>query len=243
MIAYKDISNVLVIDIETVRGKKEFSDLEERFQTLWEQKSDQLQNRLDSDSRVSAEAYYDNSGIYAEFGKIVCISVGKFRKGKDGEDLYFRLKSFYGDDEKKLLEEFSSMLGQISAVKFCGHNIREFDLPYICRRMLINKVPLPGSLQFRSKKPWEIDELVLDTLNMWKFGDYKAYSSLKLLCAIFDIPTPKNDIDGSDVGRVYWEDKNLMRIESYCKKDVIATAQVYFALLGEDPFCFTVEEA
>jgi predicted PolB exonuclease-like 3'-5' exonuclease len=169
------------------------------------------------------------AGIYAEFGKIVCISVGIFRRNKDTGELEFHVKSFYSDDERQLLLDFANLLekhyNNPKKHYLCGHNIREFDIPYICRRMIIQGMNLPDVIDLYGKKPWETEHL-LDTLALWRFGDYKNFTSLKLLCGVFDIPTPKDDIDGSEVGKTYWEDKDLDRIEVYCKKDVVATAQL-----------------
>lgn len=173
------------------------------------------------------EELYERAGIYAEFGKIICISAGFILNEQA------RIKSFFGDDEYDLLSRF----GQLLADKFdpehhylCAHNGKEFDFPYLCRRMLIHGLPLPPILNIRGNKPWEIKHL--DTMELWKFGDFKSYTSLELLTAIFDIPTPKDDINGSEVQRVYWEDKDLARIVHYCQKDVIAIIQLYRRYLG-----------
>lgn len=230
MIDAINLSNVLVLDIETVSNTKEYADLNETMQKLWDIKSDQIQRRSNPDEIVtSAECFKEKAGIFAEFGKIVCISVGFYSKEKG--EMIFRVKSFFGDDEKKLLTEFATLLQDHyshPSKMLCGHNIKEFDIPYICRRMMILGVPLPSPLQISGKKPWELKYL-LDTLELWKFGDYKNYTSLKLLCGVFNIPTPKDDIDGSEVGSTYWELGELNRIEAYCKKDVVATARLLMA--------------
>lgn len=226
-----DLTNVLVLDIETVSNTKSYEDLSEPMQKLWGLKSEQIQRRLPEEEQVSpSELFPEKAGIYAEFGKIVCISVGVFKK-VEGE-LKFYLKSYYGADEKKLLAEFSDMLDKFipdPRYKYlCGHNIKEFDVPYTCRRMLINGMKLPTALQINGKKPWELGHL-LDTMDQWKFGDYKNYTSLKLLCGVFGIPTPKDDIDGSEVGKTFWNEDDVKRIEVYCKKDVLATARLLMA--------------
>lgn len=217
------LDKVLFLDIETVPQESSYEDLSERMSSLWDKKAKQIV-RKDEETQ-SAEEIYNRAGIYSEFGKIVCISVGMIH-GEDN-NLEFRLKSFYGDDEKKLLEEFATLLNTYYSKVgdiLCGHNSKEFDFPYICRRMLVNGVKLPKKLDIAGKKPWEIAHL--DTMELWKFGDYKHYTALNLLCAIFDIPTPKDDIDGSDVWRVYWQDKDLRRIATYCEKDVLTVAQL-----------------
>ncbi len=226
------LTNVLVLDIETVSGVATYADMSPVMQKLWDIKAKQIQARKPEDERMSPEeAYPEMAGVYAEFGKIVCISVGIFTKDEQGE-FQFRLKSYYGHDEKKLLTEFSSLLNthySDTRKKFlCGHNIKEFDAPFTCRRLVINGLPLPVPLDIPGKKPWELEHL-LDTMTLWKFGDYKSYTSLKLLCGVFNIPTPKDDIDGSEVGKTYWQNDELDRIEVYCKKDVLATARLLMA--------------
>ncbi len=209
---------ILFLDIETVPAVPDYNALNNKMKSLWDKKA----KRLLDDENDTPEGVYGKAGIFAEFGKIVCISCG-FQSGKE-----FRIKSYYGDDEKILLQEFASMLkGYFDQRDFllCAHNGKEFDFPYMARRMLINGVELPAILDLAGKKPWEVQHL--DTMELWKFGDYKHYTSLELLAAIFDIPTPKDDIDGSMVGKVYWEDQDLERIVTYCQKDVLTIAQLF----------------
>lgn len=175
------------------------------------------------------EAYFAKSSILAEFGKIICISVGFLHETSTGRQI--RLKSFYHEDEETLLKQFKRLLDEHYNTPYhllCGHNAKEFDYPYICRRMLVHGIELPNILNIASKKPWEIPHL--DTMELWKFGDYKAYTSLALLCHIFNIPTPKDDISGADVARVYYEDKDLERIKVYCEKDVVALMQLFLKM-------------
>ncbi|MCR5039910.1 MAG: 3'-5' exonuclease [Bacteroidales bacterium] len=231
-----DFSKILFLDIETVSQEKSFDQLSERMQTLWAKKAEQISK---SDEEASAESLYERSAIYAEFGKIVCISVGFFNGNR------FRLKSFCSHDEKAMLQEFATMLERYYNTfdaQLCAHNGKEFDFPFIARRMLINGVEIPRILQVAGKKPWETQ--FIDTMELWKFGDYKTYTSLELLCAVLDIPTPKDDINGSEVGRVYWQENNLERIQTYCQKDVLAIAQLmrrynYLPLISEDCVDYT----
>jgi hypothetical protein len=216
---------ILFLDIETVPGVPDFNQMSDKMKILWEKKS----RRLQTEEGETADVLYNRAGIFAEFGKIVCISYGCF-SGKE-----FRVKSFFGDDEKILLQEFADMLRHYYDNKdslLCAHNGKEFDFPYIARRMLVLGVELPSILDMAGKKPWEVQHL--DTMELWKFGDYKHYTSLELLAAIFDIPTPKDDIDGSMVGKVYWEEKNLERIVTYCQKDVITIARLLRRYQGLD---------
>ncbi len=218
------LENVLFLDIETVPASSEFNDLTDEEKKLWEKKAEILRR---NDPETTADELYSRAGIYSEFGKIICISCG-FANGKE-----FRIKSFYGDDESILLEEFAHMLNKhydTDRYLLCGHNGKEFDFPYISRRMLINGIKLPNILNMAGKKPWEIRHL--DTLELWKFGDFKHFTSLELFASVFKIPTPKDDIDGSMVGYVYWKENDLQRIVTYCQKDVLTVAQLLRRYLG-----------
>jgi len=224
MLEQYDLHNLLVLDIETVPQYSTYDQVPDHLKKLWELKT--LNQRKDE----TAEDFYGRAGIWAEFGKIICISVGIFTGGKNTG---LRIKSFASHDEKELLEKFSAMLaGQPASLILCAHNGKEFDFPYICRRMLINGLKFPSQLEISGKKPWEINHL--DTMELWKFGDYKNYTSLNLLTSIFNIPTPKDDIDGSMVGHVYWNENQLERICAYCQKDVVATAQLLRRYRGEE---------
>lgn len=230
-----DLHNILFLDIETVPGTSDFEELHEELQELWGIKTRTIlrkgQEELEFDE--IAEAYRTRAGIYAEFGKIVCISVGFLTRQPDSDEPVLRLKSFASHVEAGLLDDFSELLNKHfnNPDKFamCGHNIKEFDIPYICRRLLVNQLPFPRMLDIAGKKPWETKHLI-DTLELWKFGDIKNYTSLRLLAAIFGFPSPKDDMDGSDVASVYWEDRDLDRIASYCEKDVLATVQLYLKM-------------
>ena len=227
MISKIHLENILFLDIETVPEVQYFSELDEDKQALWEHKS-QYQRKEDE----SPEAFYERAGIWAEFGKIICISVGYFTLKGDVRN--FRVTSFYGD-EIKILKDFKNLLiSHFSETKhlLCAHNGKEFDFPYIARRMIINHIELPYKLNLFGKKPWEVPHL--DTLELWKFGDYKTYTSLKLLTNVLGIPSPKDDIDGSEVYRVYYEEKEIDRIITYCEKDTISVAQIFLRLRGND---------
>ena len=216
--------NLFIFDIETVPAVKDYDSLSPEFQKLFDDKL----GRLRKEEETPQDFYFSRAGIYAEFGKIICIA-GAYITFKD-ELPQLKLKTFYGDDEKSLLEAFAPTLLNVSKNNkvLCGHNIREFDVPWLCRRMLINRIPLPPVLDIYGRKPWEVNHL--DTLDLWKFGDYKHYTSLHLLASILGIPTPKDDIDGSMVGAVYYQEGDLKRIAHYCSKDVVAVAQVILRL-------------
>jgi DNA polymerase elongation subunit (family B) len=225
MLEKTPLDRVLFLDIETVPQTYQFPDLEETTRKLFEAKTRFMQN----DEKSFEELYNDRGGIYAEFGKIICISVGFVHETRTGNEI--RMKSFYHDDEETLLKQFVNLLeNNPKYAILCGHNAKEFDFPYICRRLLINGMKLPSVLDIAGKKPWEIGHL--DTLELWKFGDYKAFTSLALLCHVFQIPTPKDDISGADVARVYYEENDLERIKVYCEKDVVALIQLFLRMRG-----------
>ena len=227
MLESLNLENVLVLDIETVPSHPTYQELDERWQALWTKKA---KNLVKEDE--TAEDIYRRAGIYAEFGQIVCISCGVYYR--NGDAYKFKVKSFYGHDEKQLLTDFANLLNAnfTSPTKaLCAHNGKEFDFPYIARRMLINGLRLPYLLNTAGKKPWEVNHI--DTMQLWKFGDFKSYTSLDLLAAVFDIPTPKDDIDGSMVYDVYYEEQDLERIKVYCQKDIITLANLLLRFKGE----------
>lgn len=227
MLTKMNLENLLFLDIETVPETALFSELDEEKQDLWGHKT--AYQRKDE---FTPEEYYHRAGIWAEFGKIVCISVGYFVF--KGEVRNFRVTSFYGD-EIELLKDFKNLLIEhFSQAKhlLCAHNGKEFDFPYIARRMLIHGVKLPYKLDLFGKKPWEVPHL--DTMELWKFGDYKHYTSLKLMANVLGIPSPKDDMDGSMVRDVFYEENDLDRIVTYCELDVVTTAQVFLRLRGND---------
>lgn len=226
---FRGLSDILFIDIETVGGVAEYSLLDEEMQRLWDKKSAQI-NKL-ADASTSSDSFAQRAAIYSEFGKIIVIAVA-FLKESDLGEYELRIKALQDDDEQKLLHDFSALLNRFDHQNtiFCGHNIKEFDLPYICRRMIVNRLPIPDVLNLSGKKPWEVKHI--DTMELWSFGDRKSFTSLNLLAQILGIESSKQDIDGSQVHRVFYEEKNLDRIATYCKKDVAVAAQVFFRLKG-----------
>lgn len=220
------IEDILFLDIETVPQFESYAQLPAELKQFWDKKAASLTKES------TPEETYERAGIYSEFGRIICISAGVVINRPNSR--FFRVKSFWGHDEKQILEGFGNMVKKLEEKKtvyLCAHNGREFDFPYISRRMLINGLPLPKLLQVAGKKPWEVN--FLDTLEMWKFGDYKHYTSLNLLAYIFNIPTPKDDIDGSMVASVYYREQNLERIVTYCEKDVLTVAQLLLRYRNE----------
>jgi DNA polymerase elongation subunit (family B) len=231
MLNHLQDNKILFLDIETVAQYADYKQLPDRMRLLWDKKA----KLLARNEEVEPSVLYERAGIYAEFGKIICISVGYHEK----KNQKFRIKSFFSHNEQVLLFDFSKLLNRHFNSKddlLCAHNGKEFDFPYIARRILVNGLKLPKLLDIAGKKPWEIRHL--DTMELWKFGDYKHYTSLDLLTAIFGIPSPKDDINGSEVNEAYWKKGELKRIAAYCQKDVIALAQVmnrYLSLAPIEP--------
>jgi len=220
------LTQLLFIDIETVSAEASFDKLSADWQQLWAKKSEKLL----PEGETAHSFYPKRAAIMAEFGKVICVSIGYLKR--EGQGLQLRVKSFWGNDEAELLRSLMPALDQLQAqlkgLCFCGHNIREFDVPYLCRRLLANGMAIPDYLNFQAMKPWETN--LVDTLQLWKFGDHKHFTSLALLAATLGITSPKDDIDGSQVGEVYWQQNDLPRIVTYCQKDVITVAQVLLRL-------------
>lgn len=222
------VEEIIFIDIETVPQAPEYNGLNEKWKQLWEHK---MRFHINNDEPV--EVLYNRAGIYAEFGRIICISAGYVTN--KNEDLFFRVKSFYDEDERTLIQDFFTALEAFAKVgkrKLCAHNGQEFDYPYIARRALVNNLQLPKAFNIAGLKPWELKDQMIDTLQLWKFGDYKHYTSLSLMCELFNIPTPKDDIDGSQVAKIYWEEKDIERIVRYCEKDTLAVVNLLLKYKG-----------
>lgn len=222
-----ELKDILFLDIETIGCVSDYAQLDERLKIQWARKAGFFRRE---EGQSDEDLFHERAGIYAEFGRIVVISIGKYSQLENGE-LAIKTKCFADHDEKKLLTDFRNTLEKMGlAVKLCAHNGKEFDFPYLCRRMLVNGITLPSVLNMAGKKPWEIGHL--DTMELWKFGDHKHYTSLDLLAAIFDIPTSKGTMDGSKVSKVYYEEKDLAKIADYCVGDVVAMAQLYLKIKG-----------
>ncbi len=230
------LKRTLVVDIETASMVVSYDNLDSQSQSFWVKKSKRLSknNNNGHNEKYLSQLYDDKAAIFAEFGKIICISVGIFEVSEQVDSL--RIKSYHSDDEYELLTAFAELLQSHFYDKYhhtiAGHNLKEFDIPFICRRMIINKIKLPNLLRIHGARPWQVPHL-MDTLELWKFGDYKNYSSLDLLCSILGVPSPKDKMEGSQVSRAYWEGK-IEEIKSYCEKDVLATARVMLRLLGRE---------
>ncbi|HAH39057.1 MAG TPA: 3'-5' exonuclease [Algoriphagus sp.] len=223
---FEQLGDILFLDIETASLTEKFEDLGERLQEEWVKKEKLIKN-TDHGKIEPGSLYFDRAGIHAEFGQVVCVGVGYFQWKKKDKKLIFRSKVFSDPDERELLVDFSSLLEKKKWI-LCAHNGKEFDFPYLSRRMLIQGVPLPEPLQIAGKRPWEIRHL--DTMELWKFGDYKYYTRLELLASVFGIPSSKEDLDGSEVNATFHLEKNLEKIKKYCLRDVEVTARVYLAM-------------
>jgi 3'-5' exonuclease len=231
------LKQILFIDIETAPCYPTYTDMPVPLQDEWNRKAKTFKN-ANNEQPEPAVAFSERAGIYSEFAKVVCIGIGSFFQHTDGWQL--KLKALTGEDEHELLTEFCTVVNKFSdyvpAFRFCGHNIKEFDVPFLCRRMVIQGIMLPECMQIAGKKPWEVPHL--DTLELWKFGDNKNYTTLSLLAQVLGIPSPKSDLDGSKVGQVYWGEKDLARIGKYCLQDVLTTVKVYLRLKGTDDLGF-----
>ena len=223
----KKAKNFLLIDIETVCSVSSYQKLPERMQLLWNKKANTL--RKGDDDTSNADFFYQRGAIYSEFGKVVCIAFGAYF-WNEKEEMSFKVKSFSSDNELNLLSEFKALIEKYPSneLVLCAHNGKEFDFPFLCRRMLINNIPIPKVLQIAGKKPWEI--LHQDTMELWKFGDYKSYTSLDLMAAVFDLPGSKGEMSGDQVTRVYYEENDLEKISRYCREDVVVLGQLYLKL-------------
>ncbi len=232
------LRRILFLDIETASQVSSYEEMSVEFQRLWDTRARRYfeQRSVEMDDEKVAQYYQDKSAIYAEYAKVICISVGYL--DKDGPEGQFRVMSIAGDDEVDVLTRFSALLYDHYYDSYyhflCGHNIKEFDIPFLARRYVINKIKLPNLLNIAGTKPWQVHHL-LDTMDMWKFGDYKHYSSLNMLCHVLGVPSPKMEMSGKDVNQAYWEGR-LPEIVAYCEYDLIATARVYLRLIETDPF-------
>jgi len=227
-VSIQHIPQILFLDIETVSITPDFESLPEALQKHWIKKASSIDQE-----KEGSTLYNERAAIYSEFGKVIVIGVGFFRYVEGSKEMQFRCKAFASHDEKELLSEFAQFINKGSHQFLCAHNGKEFDFPYLCRRMVVKGVSLPSILDISGKKPWEIAHF--DTLEMWKFGDRKSFTSLDLMATILEVTGSKDDIDGSQVGKVYYEEKNLERIAVYCKKDVVTLAQVFLRLNGHQP--------
>ncbi len=241
----KLLKRSLFIDIETVSEYPEYTALPEFKKVLWKNKADLLRKGISSPDNTApddASLYQSKAGIYAEFAKVVCISMG-FLHFENGEVSSLRLKSLAGPVEHRILDDFSRVLinhyNDPENSRLCGHNIKEFDIPFLCRRMVVNQIQFPPVLDISGKKPWQTGH-ILDTMDMWRFGDYKNYTALATLAGALNIESPKDDIDGSMVSKVFWEEGNIDRIVTYCQKDVVTVAQIMMKFAGLP--CFSQED-
>ena len=221
---FEQLGNILFLDIETASSTESFTELDPRLQPEWIRKERLIRRESVLEP---GELFFERAGIHAEFGKVICVGVGYFQAKKKEKKLNFRSKIFAQEEEKETLLELKALLDKKKWI-LCAHNGKEFDFPYLCRRMLIQGIALPEPLQLAGKKPWEIRHL--DTMELWRFGDYKYYTRLELLAAAFGIPSSKEGIDGSEVNPTYYQEKNIEKIKNYCLRDVEVTARIYLAM-------------
>jgi DNA polymerase elongation subunit (family B) len=224
-----ELKNILFIDIETVACTDQYDTLEERMKVQWSRKANFFRQR--EQGQTDEDLFNERAGIYAEFGKIIVVAIGKFVDDERGERR-LKTKYFASHDELTLLTDFKMAIEKMdqSQLRLCAHNGKEFDFPYLSRRMLVQGLALPTVLSISGKRAWEIPHI--DTMELWKFGDYKHFTSLDLLAAIFKIPTSKGELDGSKVNGFYYSEKDLKKIAEYCVGDVVAVAQLFLRMRG-----------
>ena len=221
------LKNLLFLDIETVSCVPGYQGLDEQLRLLWDKKAAVLGA---TEPQAISELFFEKAAIYAEFGKVVAIGLG-YITFDDHEEPMLHIKGLSNHDEKALLQtlwEFLEAKCQQASWRLCAHNGKEFDFPYLCRRMLVHGIPLPQVLNIAGKKPWEVNHL--DTMEMWKFGDKKSFTSLDLLAALFKVKSSKGLMDGSKVNHCYYVDNDLDKITAYCMQDVVVTAQIFLNL-------------
>lgn len=223
--------DLLFLDIETATIAPDFASLDDRLKPLWLKKAAFLRN--DEEASLE-ELYFQRAGVFAEFAKIITIAIGYFTR-QEGGDFGIRVKSLASDDEQEILGDFRDVIEKFDQrfLTLCAHNGKEFDFPFICRRYLLNGLNIPEVLDISGKKPWEVRHL--DTMEMWKFGDRKSYTSLDLLAALFNIESSKKDMDGSMVNQAYHVEGNLDKIADYCQNDVVVLAQLFLKFKNLPP--------
>ncbi len=221
------LKDILFIDIETVSCVGAYHELDTSLRLLWDKKTAAIRKNPKEDA---SEFFFEKAAIYSEFGKIIVIGMGVFSL-EEKEMPKLRIKALQGHDEATLLQSFKELLEtnfQQDNLKLCAHNGKEFDFPYLCRRMLIHGLPLPPVLAIQGKKPWEVAHL--DTMELWKFGDRKSFTSLHLLATLFGIASSKEIMHGSEVNHYYYRKQDLEKITSYCLQDVVVTAQLFLKM-------------
>lgn len=212
--------NFLFMDIETARIQDKLTTNTELFKS-WEYKRRKEGETLVKDLKKSFE---HKAALYAEFGKVVCISIGKIVDEK------LVVQSYYGDDEKEVLEKIKKVLTafykKFPDLMLCGHSIIGFDIPFLMRRMIINGIQVPSFLDLTTSKPWTLSDDIVDIAQIWKTTGFYGASLVNMSHAM-GLPSPKEDIDGSMVSDTYYREKDgLKRIVKYCEQDVFATVNI-----------------
>ena len=231
----EQFSKLIVFDIETAREYESLDQLDSAKAKLWSKRAIWLRNRYPENKEMTDEQLYvDKASLHPEFSKIICISIAQIKS--NGESV--TVKSYSGE-EKDLLTDFlklnNNILHKIPGATYCGHNIKRFDVPFIAKRVVMNGLQLPGNFQIFKMKSWEIP--FLDTSDIWSFGAWQeSFCSLELLCGSLGIPTPKNGIEGKDVGEFFYSGR-IKEIVEYCDRDVVAVCKVLLRLSNLDTNC------
>jgi len=224
-----NIEKLLFFDIESVSQHKFLKDLPEHQSKLWLSYYDNFRERVTDESRITKkmseeevkqEVYRQTAAFFPEFGKVACISMAFLTK--DGK---LKFESFSGENEKEILLNTRKIFDKVESLGFelCGHNIKNFDIPFLAKRYVINELKLPKIFPTYNTKPWELK--VVDTRDVWNFGG-KSIGSLDLICGVLEVESPKNgDVKGDSVTTNFWEGKHE-EIKTYCQKDVKALVDI-----------------
>lgn len=227
------------VDTETIPGYKDFNDMPEELARMYERKFGHELANNDPDKFDNFEDHYRaRAALYPEFGKIVCLVIGViFVDDKDKQEK-LKLKTLCGRHEDKLLAEAAPIIDKFDSL--VGHNSKEFDFPYLCKRFYVHGIQLPQILNIAGKKPWEVS--LIDTMELWRFGSFKGSTSLELFAHCLGLPSPKQDMTGADVAKVYYEmfdhmkdgelpfeaeSAAIQKIGKYCQGDVVTLANCY----------------
>jgi len=234
MYTQDELTGMLFFDLETASEHKNLEELREakpKMADLWAKRSDYLRSRWPEDNadKTDAELYDDKAALVPEFNRIVCVSFGRLTW--EGLAPSMVIKSYYGSDEISILDGIENVASKFTKYKMTGHNIKRFDIPVMCKRLLINGYKLPPYLQVHNKKPWEMP--FVDTSDAWSFGAWQeGFASLELIMTSLGLDSPKDDIRGEEVSGVFWENQEYTRIAKYCEKDVYSLAQALLKMSG-----------
>lgn len=228
-----EVAKIVFFDLETASEYESLDQLalnKPKMAELWSKRCEYLRSRFEENKDMTDEQLYEaKAALTPEFARIVCATFG--RVTFIGEDPNVIIKSYCSEHEDEVLDGIQKVFDKFASLKFSGHNIKRFDIPMMCKRLLIHGRSLPKGLQIQNLKPWEMP--FIDTSEVWSFGAWQeGFVSLELLVTAIGLETPKGDIKGEDVSRVFWQDGDTHRIAEYCQRDVFAGIQALLKLSG-----------